>query len=347
MVIIVSEKAMMHHRTPTANLRQSDRTRSIASVAPALLDTSTPFREFSITLRLERISPFVVSVLAKLAHSVGPVHERSVAEVLVIADDHRRTFRPNRYNRLMTAPTRRILATSGGMVPGPVQMTWRLSEQLLHALTLTGKTRPRVCLLETAIGDAATFYALGLEAFAVAGCDVTPFRVFPQPSGNPEEILGSADLIWVGGGSVANLLTLWRLHHIDEAMAAAWERGTILGGVSAGSICWHVGGTTDSFGPELKPVTNGLALLPYGNGVHYDSEAQRRPLLHSLVADGTMPEVNYATDDRTGILYEGTTPVAVLTDRPVDPVSGPAAYRVERRGGEVVETRLAPGPIVK
>ena len=48
------------------------------------------------------------------------------------------------------------------------------------------------------------------------------------------------------------------------------------------------GGTTDSFGPELQAVTNGLGFLPYTNGVHYDSENRRRPLVHKLVADGTL-----------------------------------------------------------
>ena len=94
--------------------------------------------------------------------------------------------------------------------------------------------------------------------------------------------------------------------------------------MSAGSICWHVGGPTDSFGPTLQPVTDGLGLLPYGNGVHYDSEEQRRPLLQSLVADGSLP-LSYCTDDRVGILYEGTDTVEVLTDYPVDPAMGPAA----------------------
>ena len=88
-------------------------------------------------------------------------------------------------------------------------------------------------------------------------------------------------MIWVWGGSVAGLLAMWRLHGVDEAMRLAWQAGVVLTGVSAGSICWHVGGTTDSFGPTLRPITNGLGLLPYSNGVHYDSEAQRRPLFQS------------------------------------------------------------------
>jgi peptidase E len=108
------------------------------------------------------------------------------------------------------------------------------------------------------------------------------------------------------------------------------------GGVSAGSLCWHVGGTTDSFGPELRPVTDGLGLLPYGNGVHYDSEAGRRPLIHRLVADGTLPTA-HCTDDGVGLVYRGTDLVAAVTEQP-----GKGAYVVERRDGRAVEERLEP-----
>ena len=57
--------------------------------------------------------------------------------------------------------------------------------------------------------------------------------------------------------------------------------------------------TTDSFGPQLRPIGDGLGLLPWSNGVHYDSEEQRRPLFQSLIADGTLP-AGCATDDGAG-----------------------------------------------
>ena len=132
------------------------------------------------------------------------------------------------------------------------------------------------------------------------------------------------DVVWVGGGSVANLLAVWRVHGLDEVFREVWEAGVVLGGVSAGSLCWHVGGTTDSFGPDLRPVTNGLGLIPTSNGVHYDSEEQRRPLYQQLVADGTLP-AGHATDDGVGLVYRGTELVEAVSDR-----DGAAAYRVER-----------------
>jgi peptidase E len=107
--------------------------------------------------------------------------------------------------------------------------------------------------------------------------------------------------------------------------------------VSAGSLCWHVGGTTDSYGPDLRPVTNGLALIPTSNGVHYDSEEQRRPLYQRLVAEGVLPS-GHATDDGAGLVYRGTDLVEAVADRP-----DAAAYRVERGAdGTAVETRLEP-----
>jgi peptidase E len=240
--------------------------------------------------------------------------------------------------------TRRILATSGGFLATDRWGVLRPGGLMLEALRLTGAERPRMCLVMTASGDDASYLARSYAALGALGCDVDHLALFTMPNRDPEEVLGRSDLVWVGGGSVANLLALWRLHGVDTAMRAAWERGTILAGVSAGSICWHVGGPTDSFGPTLRVVTDGLALLPYGNGVHYDSEEQRRPLLQRVVGDGLLP-TSYATDDRIGILYEGDEAVRVIADVDVDVETGPAAYRIERVGADVLETRLAVGPI--
>ena len=181
--------------------------------------------------------------------------------------------------------TRRILATSGGFMAAESgrENARRPGGMFLEALRLSGKDRPRVLFVHTASGDDKNYLALSYQATRDLSVDADHLVLFPYPNQTPEEAFGRADVVWVGGGSVANLLALWRVHGVDEAARDAWERGVVLGGVSAGSICWHVGGTTDSFGPDLRIVTGGLGLIPYGNGVHYDSEAQRRPLLQSLV----------------------------------------------------------------
>jgi peptidase E len=230
-----------------------------------------------------------------------------------------------------------ILATSGGWVPG-TRTRFEVGPLTEYAVELAGVTgrRPRVCFVATAMGDSAEVVQGFYDAARYAGYEGSHLALFPMP--NLPDVTGhllEQDVVWVWGGSVAGLLAMWRLHGLDAAMRTAWEAGVVLTGVSAGSICWHAGGPTDSFGPELRAVTDGLGLLPYGNGVHYDSEPRRRPLLHRLVAEGTLP-VSYATDDGVGLLYRGTELVEVLAERP-----DAAAYRVERGPtGGAVETRL-------
>jgi peptidase E len=146
--------------------------------------------------------------------------------------------------------------------------------------------------------------------------------------------LSKQDVIWVSGGSVANLLALWRLHGLDTILRNAWQAGIVLMGVSAGSICWHVGGTTDSFGLPLQPVTDGLGFLPYSNSPHHDAEPERRPLIHELVAAGTLPE-GYATDNGAGLIYYGTDLHEAITEKP-----GAAAYEIRRDGDNAHETQL-------
>ena len=231
-----------------------------------------------------------------------------------------------------------ILATSGGFRPG--RRTRLVPGPLIDfAFELAGSPeRPRFCHVGTASGDSPLYAAAVHEAFVERDVAVSTLAAFPMPT--VEDVRGhllAQDVVWVGGGSVAGLLAMWRLHGWDEIFREVWEAGVVLGGVSAGSLCWHVGGTTDSFGPTLRPVTNGLGLLPYSNGVHYDSEDQRRPLYHQLIADGVLP-AGYATDDGVGLHYRGTEMVEAVSDTP-----GKAAYHVERGpDGAAVETKIEP-----
>lgn len=234
---------------------------------------------------------------------------------------------------------RYVVASSGGFIQTDRWGVMKPGGIFNRALELTGKDRPRVLFVMTATGDNDSYIRSCYQAVSNTAVDAEHLALFTQPNVPVEEAFGRADLVWVGGGSVANLLALWKLHGVDVAARDAWERGVVMAGVSAGSICWHVGGPTDSFGPKLETVTNALSLIPYGNGVHYDSEAQRRPLLQSLVADQTLP-LSYATDDHAAIIYQGEDPIEVVIDTPD---SKARAYRVEKIGSEVKETELAVG----
>ena len=231
-----------------------------------------------------------------------------------------------------------ILATSGGFFAGQ-RTQFRPGPLLDFAVELSGfPALPRICFVGTAVGDQAYLNAAFHAAYYGRDVLVTCLDLFPMPNlEDMETHLGSQDVIWVSGGSTANLLALWRLHGLDLILRRCWQSGVVLGGVSAGSLCWHVGGTTDSFGPELRPVTDGLGFLPWSNGVHYDAEEQRRPLFQHLVGEGTLP-AGYATDNGVGLHYRGTEMVEAVTE-----VVGQAAYFVERApDGTVTEERIEP-----
>lgn len=239
----------------------------------------------------------------------------------------------------MPAAQPTILATSIGFDPrGRDRDDLEAGPIFDLAADLSGAVgTPKVCYLATAAGDAAASIAAAYSALT-ARFRPSHVELFTMP--NVDDVRGhllAQDVIWVGGGSVANLLALWRLHGWDAHLREAWEAGVVLGGVSAGSLCWHIGGTTDSFGPSLQPVTNGLAFLPHSNGVHYDSEPERRPLYHRLIADGTLPD-GHATDDGVGLVFAGADLVEAVADRP-----GCFAYSVRRGAdGTVEETVIEP-----
>ena len=232
------------------------------------------------------------------------------------------------------APT--ILATSGGIRDGR-RTRLAFSPLTDYAVELSGVTGrpPRVCLLATAQGDDPAALHYLTEAAQDSGFAASHVALFPMP--NVDDItshLLAQDVVWVLGGSVAGLLAMWRLHGVDAALHAAWLAGVVLTGVSAGSICWHVGGTTDSFGPELRPVTDGLGIVPFSNGVHHDAEERRRPLLHRLIGEGTLP-AGYATDNGVGVVYRGTEFIEAVSE-----TEGAAAYFVTTTDDGAEETRL-------
>lgn len=182
-----------------------------------------------------------------------------------------------------------------------------------HLLEMTGKTQPRVCFLGTASGDSIDYRNRFTQTFSDRA-KTTTLPLFGNPEYLDPAILQDQDLIYVGGGSTANLLALWRLHGVDHHLAEASRRGTILAGISAGMNCWFHASSTDSFG-DLAPLRDGLGWLPGGACPHYLAEPGRRDLLHQWVAAGDMPDT-WAADDNVAIIWNNQTITDIITEVP-------------------------------
>jgi len=204
-------------------------------------------------------------------------------------------------------------------------------------LKLTRKKIPRICFLPTASGDAQDYVDKFHAAFPNERAKASHLTLFRNCGVEDiEKFLCEQDIIYVGGGSTANMLAVWRVHGVDRALRKAWESGVILAGISAGMNCWFEQSVTDSLGGgnKMMPLKDGLGFLKGSACPHYDSQPGRRPTFQRLIASGEiLPGI--AADDGAAVHYIGTKIHTVVSSRP-----NACAYLVKLSKGEVIETPL-------
>jgi dipeptidase E len=202
--------------------------------------------------------------------------------------------------------------------------------------TAASTREPRILFLPTASGDTAAQIAAFHARFADRHCVAEHLSLFRlHELRRPlREVVLSQDVLYVGGGSMRNLLAIWRAHDLDRLLIAAWRRGIVLAGISAGAMCWFEGGITRSSGPP-EPLA-GLGLLEGSLTVHADGEPERLPAWLAAVRDGVLPG-GWAVDDGVGLLFAGTRLQRVVSSRP-----GAGALRVDLLAGELIRHRLQP-----
>ncbi len=243
--------------------------------------------------------------------------------------------RPSSWPRMTASDgdQRRILAMGGG----GFTMADRSDALDRLILTLTGKPVPKVCFLPTASGDPREQSSRFYERFSAWPCEPSILSLFhlARDRVDPRDHLLAQDAVYVGGGSMRNMLAVWREHGVDQAMRRAWERGIVLAGLSAGAMCWFAGGITRS-GGRPAPV-DGLGLLEGSLSVHLDSEPERLPVFRAAVASGALA-TGYAADDGAALLFAGTRLQECVS-------SSPGARVVRVLGGDGGETSIQPLPV--
>jgi dipeptidase E len=204
-----------------------------------------------------------------------------------------------------------------------------------YVLDVAERPQPRICLLPTASGDPEEQIQRFYRAYHDLPCEPTHlslFRLGTKPVDLRALLLGQ-DVIYAGGGSLLNLLAIWRAHGLDAILREAWERGVVLSGISAGSMCWFAAGVTKGHGPPR--AVEGLGFLPASNSVHHSAEPERRPCFHEAVRCEMAPP-GYSVDDGVGLLFNGCDLVEAVSSRP-----GAGAWWVDADDeGNVSETPL-------
>jgi dipeptidase E len=233
--------------------------------------------------------------------------------------------------------TRRIVAIGGG----GFLMERRTSLLDEFFVRTTGTRRPRVCFISTAAGDPEEMLAKYYKAFSRLGCRPSHLAFFRKPRRGSvplqqiERRLLAQDAIYVGGGNTRSMLAVWREWGLDQILKKAWNSGVLLGGMSAGAICWFKYGATDSvLGPGRSSALSCLGFLPGSCSPHFDGEPHRRSDFRRLISRGKLPS-GIGIDDGVAVLYRNRTIAEVVSSR-----AGATAYRVARGSGTVVVAPL-------
>jgi len=229
------------------------------------------------------------------------------------------------------AATRKILIAGGGYGTAFIRTMAQL----------TGKPRPRLCYLPTASADRADGIVTWFRNCAPLNVEPSvqySFIASPSQPRGWDEVFLSVDGIVCSGGNTLNQQAVWKAQGIDVVLRQAWDRGIVLGGASAGSLCWFEEGTTDSRPKELT-IVQGLGFIKGSHSPHYDAEKNRRPLYQELIGSGKM-KPGYACDNNAGIYFEDNVVKRVVATR-----EGAKVYYVSVVDGKVVEKVFEPESI--
>ncbi|MFD0797951.1 Type 1 glutamine amidotransferase-like domain-containing protein [Maribacter chungangensis] len=208
---------------------------------------------------------------------------------------------------------------------------------LNYMVEATGKSRPNICFIPTASGDDKAYCIRFYEVCKHLNAIPHVLEVWVNSYDHQESFtdqITRMDAIVVGGGNTLNMLAIWKAQGIDVALKNAYNNGTVMGGGSAGSLCWFNGGTTDSRPGNLS-IVEGMAFIAKSHCPHYNSELTRRPLYHENILSGKLSD-GYACDDRSAIHFiDGEVHTSVSLDKENH------SYYVYATDGKIVEERIS------
>ena len=238
---------------------------------------------------------------------------------------------PDMFGQTQSRPAssaRKILIAGGGFGTAFIR----------YMAELTGKPRPKLCYLPTATADSPASILGWFRACAPLNVEASAQESFiasTRQDRSWEEVFLSVDGIVVSGGNTLNQQAIWKAQGIDVVLRKAWDQGIVLGGASAGSLCWFEEGSTDSRPKELS-IVRCLGFLKGSHCPHYDREAQRRPQYQRLIASGEM-KPGWACDNDAGIYFEDTGVKRIVSAR-----AGARVYYVSAEGGKALEKAHEP-----
>ncbi len=205
---------------------------------------------------------------------------------------------------------------------------------------LSRKDNPKLLFIPTASSDAEGYIELVKTKYGELGCFVDTLCLVTNEytSEQIKEIILSADIIYVGGGDTVMMLEKWKEYNVDKYLKQAYERDTILSGLSAGSICWFIFGHSDSDSFRNSGKWDyirafGLGLIPAAHCPHYNEEG--REGFDDILMTENIPGI--ALEDNTAlVLIDGKYQIIKADEKR-------KAYKIQSIDGCLYKEELAEG----
>lgn len=202
-----------------------------------------------------------------------------------------------------------------------------------YILNQSPKEQPSVCFVPTASGDQELYIKRFYLPFTELKCLPSHLSLFEPNFTDLERYILEKDIIYVGGGNTRNMLVFWKEWGVDDILKKAYQNGTVLAGLSAGSICWFEEGLTNPLNGPLYKI-NGLGFLHGSHCPHYDGEEKRRFSYQRML---TTIEISagYAVDDGAALHFIDEKVSKTISSRPEA-----KAYYLINENGRVVEEAM-------
>jgi len=232
-----------------------------------------------------------------------------------------------------------IVAIGGGKIA--TRQTLPIDREIIR---LSHKKNPELLFIPTASSDSEIYWKQIRKYFGdFLKCKTDVLFLMKQkpPREQIRSKISSADIIYVGGGNTLQMMRIWRRLGVDRLLIAAYNKGTVLAGVSAGSHCWFDSGHSDSmsFYDPLKwkyIKVKGLGLIPGIHCPHYNGRTggvPRRKNFQEMIS--RIGGTGIAIDNNCAIEFRDARVFKVLVSKP-----RAKAYRVFKKAGQVVEEQI-------
>ncbi|MDE0055344.1 MAG: peptidase E [Gammaproteobacteria bacterium] len=218
------------------------------------------------------------------------------------------------------------------------------TEPLDHEIVrLAGKSRPHALLIPTASSDDPDYTPVFERVYGRRlGCTTDVLHLLGRRPDRQavRDKIGRADIIYVGGGNTLMMMRRWRHLGVDALLRAAFDRGVVMCGVSAGAICWFERGHSDSMAFYNANDWRYIAVtgLGFAKGIacpHYNSHTNgvpRREDFHQMLKRVRQPGL--AIDNNCAVAFTDDGFRVLSTRRRAN------AYALSVERGEITQRKL-------